>query len=112
VEGTLFVFVALFVVFWLLVIRPQRRRQRTQDEMHAGLRIGDEIVTAGGLYGEVTALDEDEVRVEIADGVEVRVARRAVAGVTPDEDEDELDEDELEEEEEEPEAASKAGNES
>jgi preprotein translocase subunit YajC len=89
VDAGLLVIVALFVLFWLLLIRPQRRRQRVQEEMIAGLRVGDEIVTAGGLYGEITAVDEDEVQVEIADGVEVRIARRAVAGVMPDEEEDE-----------------------
>jgi preprotein translocase subunit YajC len=93
VNASLLVIVALFVVFWLLLIRPQRRRQRAQDEMLASLRVGDEIVTAGGLYGEITAIEDDEVHVEIAEGVEVRVARRAVAGVMPDDEEDEEDED-------------------
>jgi preprotein translocase subunit YajC len=94
----LLVVVGLFVLFWLLLIRPQRRRQAAQAEMIAGLRVGDEIVTAGGLYGDITELAEDEVLVEIADGVEVRVARRAVAGVMPNEDEDDFEEDEEESE--------------
>jgi preprotein translocase subunit YajC len=116
VDAGLLVIVAVFLVFWLLLIRPQRRRQRIQEEMIGSLAVGDEIVTAGGLYGEITALDEDEVHVEIADGVEVRIARRAVAGVMPEED-DELEEDEAPEdasEEEEPERqpASKARDES
>ena len=89
-DAGLLILVGMFVLFWMLLIRPQRRRQRVQEEMISQLRLGDEIVTAGGLYGEVTRLDEDEVRVEIADGVEVRVARRAVAAVMPD-DEDEDD---------------------
>ena len=55
------------------------------------LEVGQQIVTAGGLYGTVTALDGDEVRLEIADGVEVRIAKRAVAGVVS-EDEDEIEE--------------------
>jgi preprotein translocase subunit YajC len=92
VDAGLLVIVALFVVFWLLLIRPQRRRQRAQEEMVANLRVGDEIVTAGGLYGHITAIEGDEVHVAIAEGVEVRLARRAVAGVMPDEDEDEEDE--------------------
>ena len=78
-DGGLIFIAALFVLFWLLIIRPQRRRTRQQDEMVAGLRIGDEVVTAGGLYGEITGLDGDDVRLEIADGIEVRVARRAIA---------------------------------
>jgi preprotein translocase subunit YajC len=89
VDAGLLVIVALFALFWLLVIRPQRRRQRTQAAMIRGLEVGDEIVTAGGIYGEITGLDDDEVRVEIADGVEVRVARRAVAGVFGEDAEDE-----------------------
>ena len=77
-DAGLLVIVALFVVFWLLLIRPQRRRQQAQDQMMANLRVGDEIVTAGGLYGDITAIEGDEVYLEIARGVEVRVARRAV----------------------------------
>ena len=92
-DAGLLVIVALFVLFWLLLIRPQRRRQRDQEEMIANLRVGDEIVTAGGLYGDITAIEGDEVHVEIAEGVEVRVARRAVAGVMPDDDEDDADDD-------------------
>ncbi|MDQ3822744.1 MAG: preprotein translocase subunit YajC [Actinomycetota bacterium] len=91
-DAGLLVIVALFVVFWLLLIRPQRRRQRAQDEMVANLRVGDEIVTAGGLYGDITAIEGDEVYVEIAEGVEVRVARRAIAGVMPDDEDEEPDE--------------------
>ena len=50
--------------------------------------MGKEIVTAGGLYGTITAVDGDEVRVEIADGLEVRIAKRAVAGRRSSEDEE------------------------
>lgn len=116
VDAGLLVIVAIFVVFYLLLIRPQRRRQREQEEMIASLRVGDEIVTAGGLYGDITAIEGDEVYVEIAEGVEVRVARRAVAGVMPDDDEepdgDEEPDEELEEgPEPEAEAVSKADDE-
>jgi preprotein translocase subunit YajC len=98
VDAGLLVIVALFVVFWLLLIRPQRRRQQAQEQMISTLRVGDEIVTAGGLYGDITAIEGDEVYVEIADGVEVRVARRAVAGVMPDEEEEPEDAEEPAEE--------------
>jgi preprotein translocase subunit YajC len=54
----------------------------------ASIGVGKEIVTAGGLYGTVTAMEDDEVRVEIADGVEVRVAKRAVAGVVSEDEND------------------------
>jgi preprotein translocase subunit YajC len=94
---SLFIVLAiLFAVFWLLVIRPQQRRQRVQNQMIESIEVGDEIVTAGGLYGEVRALREDELLVEIAPGTTVRIARRAVAGIIEPEEEEEDDETELE----------------
>ena len=74
----LFILLALGAM-WLIVIRPQRRKQKLQQSMQTELAIGDEIVTAGGVYGTVTQIDDDEVRVEIAPNVEVRLARRAIA---------------------------------
>jgi preprotein translocase subunit YajC len=71
----------LLAVLWLFLIRPRQRQLREQRAMLAGIEVGDEIVTAGGLYGTVTRLDDDEVRVEIAPELEVRIARRAIAGV-------------------------------
>jgi preprotein translocase subunit YajC len=80
VGGYIFILVVL-VLMWFLLIRPQRRRQQESQRLLQSLAVGQEIVTAGGVYGTITALDEDEARVEIADGVEVRVAKRAIAGV-------------------------------
>ena len=105
-----FVFILLLLAaLWLLLIRPAQRRQRVQREMLAKIEVGDEIVTAGGLYGRVTALGDDDLRLEIAPAIEVRLARRAVAGVVSEEDEDD-DGDEPEELEagEEPEGRSEA----
>jgi preprotein translocase subunit YajC len=86
----LIVVVVLFALFWLLMIRPQRRRQAELNQTIANLEVGDEIVTAGGLYGHVVGVGDDELLVEIARGTNVRIARRAVAGVVgPDEEEDE-----------------------
>jgi preprotein translocase subunit YajC len=94
--GYVFILV-LLVLMWFMLIRPQRRRQLDAQRMINSLEVGKEIVTAGGLYGTVTALEGDEVRMEIADGIEVRIAKRAVAAiVSEDEDEDE-EPDELEE---------------
>ena len=79
-QGYIFILV-LLALMWFLLIRPQRRRQLEQQRMIESLRIGKEIVTAGGLYGTVTEVAGDEVRLEIADGIEVRVAKRAIAGI-------------------------------
>lgn len=94
----LFILVLLALV-WFMLIRPQRRRQQEAQRLLESIGVGKEIVTAGGLYGTVTAIEDDEVRVEIADGVEVRVAKRAVAGVVS---EDENDPEEAQPEEDAP----------
>jgi len=64
---------------WLIVIRPQRRKQKLQQSMQSELAVGDEVLTAGGVYGKVTQIGDEEVHVEIAPNVEVRLARRAIA---------------------------------
>ncbi|HVS86029.1 MAG TPA: preprotein translocase subunit YajC, partial [Gaiellaceae bacterium] len=82
--GFLIIIVA-FAFLWVVVVRPQKRRQVEQQRLIAELRLGDEVLTAGGVYGRITALEDDVVRVEVADGLELRVARRAIAGVIRDE---------------------------
>ncbi len=68
-------------VFYFLLIRPQRTRQRQQQALLQTLHVGDEVMTAGGIFGTVTALDEDAdtVTLEIAPGIEIRMVRRAIA---------------------------------
>lgn len=81
----LVILAVLFVVMWLLVIRPQRRRQAEQQHVMENLAPGQEILTAGGLFGTVrSVVDDEEVKVEIAPDVHVRVARRAIAAVVTD----------------------------
>ena len=87
--GFLFIIVIGFLLIWLIVVRPQKKRQNQQQQMLQELNVGDEVLTAGGIYGTVSALDEDEVTVEIAPNTQVRVARRAIAGITRDEPEEE-----------------------
>jgi preprotein translocase subunit YajC len=87
VSGYIFILV-LLVLMWFMLIRPQRRRQLEQQRLIQSIEVGKEIVTAGGLYGTVTALEDDEARLQIAPGVEVRVAKRAIAGVVSEDDEE------------------------
>jgi preprotein translocase subunit YajC len=91
----LILLLAMLVLLWALLIRPQRSRQRQQQELLLSVEPGDEILTVGGLYGIVQEIDEeDDLIVEVADAVHVRIARRAVAGVVkPDEEHDEEHED-------------------
>ena len=95
--GQLVILVAMFALLWLLLIRPQARRKRAQQELLASVEVGDEIITAGGLYGHVRAIgEEDELEVEIAPGTRVRIARRAVAAVIPPADDADVEPDVLE----------------
>ena len=80
--------VALFALLWLFILRPQRRRQMEQLQMQDTLHVGDEIVTAGGIRGHVRQLDDEVLKVEIAPDVEVRLDRRAVGAVVPQEEEE------------------------
>ena len=88
-----------FLLMWFIVLRPQRRRISEQRAMVNTLAPGQEVLTAGGLYGDIVEVGEDEVAIEIAPGVVVRVAMRAIAAVIPPdayEEEDEEPDDEAE----------------
>ena len=94
-SGVFLIFVlAMFAFMYVAMIRPQRVQQRRHTEMLAALKPGDEVVTAGGIYGEVKRLDADRVALEVDEDVEIVVAKRAIASVVPPE---ELAADELEE---------------
>jgi len=89
------IFIVVLILLWIVIQRGPRRRQQAQQQMWEALEVGNEIVTAGGIYGEITAFQGEDVLVRIAPDLEVRVARRAIAGIiTP---EHELPEDSPEE---------------
>jgi preprotein translocase subunit YajC len=94
--GYLIILIALFAALWLFLIRPQRRRQVQQTRMQDQLASGDEILTAGGIHGTVRGIEEEVVQLEIAPGTIVRLDRRAVAAVVPEETEPEAEEIEAE----------------
>jgi preprotein translocase subunit YajC len=73
---------AIFVIMYLLILRPQQKRAKQHQEMVKNVRRGDVVITNGGLVGKVTkVVDDDQVEVEIADGVRVRQMRSMVADV-------------------------------
>jgi len=88
-SGFLFIIIIAFLLLYLIVVRPQKRRQNEQRQMVSDLRVGDEVLTAGGIYGTISQVDDDRVTVEIAPKLEVEVSRRAIAGVTREPEEDE-----------------------
>jgi preprotein translocase subunit YajC len=79
--GFFILIIIAFAFLWFVLVRPQKRRQTAQRQMLDELKVGDEVLTAGGIYGEITALGDDDVIVRIAPQLEVRVARRAIGGV-------------------------------
>ena len=75
-------FILIFVIIYFLMIRPQQKRQKDHQEMIKNVRRGDQIVMSGGLIGKVVKVtDDNEVELEIADNVRVRVTRASIADV-------------------------------
>jgi preprotein translocase subunit YajC len=103
--GPLLALLITFGLMWVLLILPQQRRMRQHQAVVASLEAGDEVVTAGGVYGTIISVDEETLAVEVAPGITLRVLRSAVTqrvapveDTTYDEDEDEDEEDEDEDE--------------
>jgi preprotein translocase subunit YajC len=71
----------VFIIFYVLMIRPQQRRVKEHSATIAAVQKGDEVVTAGGVRGKVTKVSDDEVEVEIAQGVKVRVVKSTLSHV-------------------------------
>jgi preprotein translocase subunit YajC len=80
--GGLLPFILIFVIMYFLILRPQQKRAKQHQEMVKNLRRGDNVITSGGLVGKVTkVVDDDQVEIEIADGVRVRQVKSMIADV-------------------------------
>ncbi len=77
-------FVLMFVVLYFLILRPQIKKQKSQQKMIDELKKGDKIVTSGGLHGAITNMKDDIITVKIADNVRVEMSRAAVSRVRED----------------------------
>ena len=75
--------VLIFVVFYFLLIRPQTKRQKEHRELVSKLGVGDEVVTAGGVLGKITAVKEQFVTIEVASGVELTVQKHTIGTLMP-----------------------------
>jgi len=73
-------FALILGIFYFLILMPMKNRQKKVQEFQSSLQVGDRIVTTGGLYGQVTKLNEKTVQVQIADKVRVEIARAAIGG--------------------------------
>ena len=72
--------VVLFGIFYFLLIRPQRRKQKEHQSMVEELKRGEKVITAGGIYGQIESISEDSVVLKIESGTTIRVARSSIAG--------------------------------
>jgi preprotein translocase subunit YajC len=75
-------------VMYVLMLRPRRKQQQQQQAMIDRLRVGDDVLTTGGIYATVTQVEGDDVAVELAKGLEVHMTRRGIAAVLPPEEEE------------------------
>jgi len=75
---TIIFMLLIFAFFYFVIIRPQRKRQKEHQKLIEGLKKGDKIITAGGIYGQIESLSEDSVVIEVESGVTIRVARGSI----------------------------------
>ncbi len=87
----LIVMMLLLGVMYVMMIRPQRKRQQLHQTMIDSAGVGEDVLTTGGIYGTVTEAEGDDLVVEIADGISVHMTRRGIAAVLPPEEEDDED---------------------
>ena len=79
----IFPLILIFIIFYFLLIRPQQRRVKQHQSMIAAVKVRDTVVTNGGLVGKVTKVEENEIEVELAPNVRVRVVKGMLSDVRP-----------------------------
>jgi preprotein translocase subunit YajC len=73
-------FAMILAIFYFLILLPMKRRQKKIQEFQEGLKVGDKVVTTGGMYGQVTRLGDKSVQIQIANNVRIEIARQAIGG--------------------------------
>lgn len=81
--GFLLPMIVIFGAFYFLLIRPQQKKQKAHTELVAALKVGDEIMTAGGILGRITGVSEHYAVVQIADNTEIKIQKSSVSQVVP-----------------------------
>jgi preprotein translocase subunit YajC len=71
----------MFAIFYFLLIRPQQKRAKAHKALVESIKIGDSIITAGGIHGKVAAVQDDTIQVEIATGVKIKLSRSSIVTV-------------------------------
>lgn len=83
--------VLIFGVFWFFLIRPQRKQQKEHDEMLNNLKVGDRIVTIGGLKAKIVKIKEDNIRLRVSSNVDIDVVQKAIARLDKSEEVEEVE---------------------
>ncbi|HXG87090.1 MAG TPA: preprotein translocase subunit YajC [Vicinamibacterales bacterium] len=73
-------FVLVLAIFYFIILLPMKRRQKKVQEFLSALKVGDRIITTGGLYGSITKLTDESVQLQVAQNVRLEVARNAIVG--------------------------------
>ena len=81
--GFILPLLVIFAAFYFLLIRPQQKRQKAHKQMVAGLSPGDDVLTAGGILGTVTAVSDHYITLRIADNVEIKIQKSTISAVVP-----------------------------
>jgi preprotein translocase subunit YajC len=80
--STIIMFLAIFLIFYFLIIRPQQKRAREHQKLIESLKKGDKVITSSGIHGKVVGLDDKTVLLEVDDGVKIKFEKAAIAVVT------------------------------
>ncbi len=75
--------IIVFLIFYFLLIRPMQKKQKELREFLRNLKKGDKIITTGGIYGTIIALEDDTVVLKISENTKIRIARSAISGLQP-----------------------------
>ena len=82
--NTIIMMVLMFVIFWVVLIRPQQKQRKELAAKQSGLKKGDKIITVGGMHGSVNAVSDQTVSVKVSDGIFIKLDKVAIASVNPD----------------------------
>lgn len=74
-------FIIIFVIFYFLIIMPARRKQKKHQELIGGLKGGERVITAGGIYGTVTRVMDDRIEIEVDKSTKLQVTKSSVSGI-------------------------------
>ena len=91
-SGSIFWLVVLVGLMYFMLIKPQKKQNKMRQEMLADLKVNDKVVTLGGFYGRIVKIDDETIKLEIAENVRVKIQRTAVNFVQEDEEESEKEE--------------------